>query len=1395
MTLQDQYIPQSADEWLEWIAEQEARTLRVYIEDPDRLIADYRREKQISRGYQGREILELLQNANDAASEINIRGKVRIELRKEGLIIANTGRPFTTGGVNSLRITDLSPKLRQKVKLIGQKGLGFRSVLNWSRQPYITSGSLRLLFSDAKLRNLCYYLMNQNTKIAELLAAEKTTADDAILPALPFPIALDGDTDYLREKPVHHQIIAGRCEELRREFDTVIGMPFDSEGILLLAQGELYELQPEILLFAESIESITLALPGKQEKFWEVSGEDRRNLTICGASETKRTYDIYRERKNIPPELLSESTPGEYEVVIAVPLVDSPQGPSLLFSFFPTNVQFPFPVVCHATFELDSNRKYPEEGQLNAFIYGRIAGLLASVAESRDTSSNRWLKAATVARTQDYDTSLLRVQFGERLLQAVKQKNIIPTIHGEFKSPSSVVRIKAGNLSWLPLQGFSDVCLPAASGSTQTLMRELGVIELSSDLLRERLNALRFSSIDERASIVAGLIIEGITPRDPAPSLLIDSLGNVIPVDERIYFYPDKEQKQYDRPNWLKLHFLNDGLRLKLGGILRITERRELRQKLDVYEIQEYALANIASAIAVDARKQMDVDPKQQAQYQQEMFIALHLLFTENEEPPKLPETTGIPLPTQAGSFADSRTLYFSDGYADNGKLLAALYQHRLDLLIGSPQEIGLDGNDIHTLYFLKWLGVSGWPRIQEVSSIDGTFVSYVLDKVTYPMQNERYYRGKKSDFQRPSLRKVKSIDSLKDILNADPGAVLTWLAIDARASEWTRPAMDNGELWDHPYNAQYLRRFTTLIPSYIRWKIQYTAWLPTALGTALEPYKCMLGERGLEKLLPPPANIDHPLFDIYHINARLKRNAFENAGVMPDISHLDPEQIYQILSQLPKLDPQGKHARTFYRNLLERIDTDAMKWPEVPDSFIRTAAMWGVGPQGECYYPVRELLHADAEDFPQIVCQHLILADLPKRVGTQKVRRLFGIEPIDRNKINQTIRRAVELPESKDIQVQFQRTKPYLFYLRNVRSKQTSDIQALEALEVVLCSTVEVNIEYEEVRLSSTFERHLQWTIEDGRAYILYAESVRPSLESDLLADTIGAIVASLFNLAQGGDFARLIRCAAHERKDLLKRILGESEIPGFDKIQSDFDQALRGFTIEISEKEEKQGEGVSSKTEEAPKPNPPSERVITDTGVGTLTSTKTEHTPSPEPKKRSVIISATPGKHKPGSMIGLRKVIDPNVCEKRIIEFEELETRVARIYSHITGYNGPRCDVLSFDSKENLEAFRTSSDAGQPDLSRVARFIEVKGRSHENSPISLKGNELNAAKTYGERYYLYRLYLEGANKYVLLILQNPLNHPEVVEDVIDIYVSRATLERYDLVIENEEVDLHKES
>jgi len=96
-----------------------------------------------------------------------------------------------------------------------------------------------------------------------------------------------------------------------------------------------------------------------------------------------------------------------------------------LFSFFPTEVLFPYPVVCHATLELETNRKHPQDSSVNKFIIEETATLLARVAECQSNDTDLWCKARIVARTRDIDPLMVRFGFRERLLSEARDRNII----------------------------------------------------------------------------------------------------------------------------------------------------------------------------------------------------------------------------------------------------------------------------------------------------------------------------------------------------------------------------------------------------------------------------------------------------------------------------------------------------------------------------------------------------------------------------------------------------------------------------------------------------------------------------------------------------------------------------------------------------------------------------------------------------------------------------------------------------------------------------------------------------------------------------------------------------------------------------------------------------------
>ena len=126
--------------------------LNIIPNELDNLISVNNVEKRDVRGYHGREILELLQNADDAYQKLINSGEkpgckleINISFFNNILTVSNTGTFFDNDGVKAIVQGNNSPK---KGNFIGSKGTGFRSVLNWATSVQINSGDFHIQFSE-----------------------------------------------------------------------------------------------------------------------------------------------------------------------------------------------------------------------------------------------------------------------------------------------------------------------------------------------------------------------------------------------------------------------------------------------------------------------------------------------------------------------------------------------------------------------------------------------------------------------------------------------------------------------------------------------------------------------------------------------------------------------------------------------------------------------------------------------------------------------------------------------------------------------------------------------------------------------------------------------------------------------------------------------------------------------------------------------------------------------------------------------------------------------------------------------------------------------------------------------------------------------------------------------
>jgi hypothetical protein len=127
-----------------------AAVLDAWASSPTRFREDANTEEDLRLGgYADAWLVELAQNAADAARAAGVPGRLLVHLVGDELRVANTGVPLDAAGVAALASLRASTK-RDDPGAIGLFGVGFAAVLPLSAAPLITSAGGGVAFSAAR---------------------------------------------------------------------------------------------------------------------------------------------------------------------------------------------------------------------------------------------------------------------------------------------------------------------------------------------------------------------------------------------------------------------------------------------------------------------------------------------------------------------------------------------------------------------------------------------------------------------------------------------------------------------------------------------------------------------------------------------------------------------------------------------------------------------------------------------------------------------------------------------------------------------------------------------------------------------------------------------------------------------------------------------------------------------------------------------------------------------------------------------------------------------------------------------------------------------------------------------------------------------------------------------
>ncbi|WCN06901.1 sacsin N-terminal ATP-binding-like domain-containing protein [Streptomyces sp. M92] len=339
--------------------------LDAWATSPARFREDANAEEDlVLGGYRDRLVVELAQNAADAAARAGVPGRLRLTLRDGVLVAANTGAPLDAAGVESLSTLRASAKRDAGQGAVGRFGVGFAAVLAVTDEPAVVGRHGGVRWSLAEARGLA-----GDTALDSPGLGDEIRRRDGHVPLLRLPFPAEGSAP----------------------------SPYDTAVILPLRDTAAADLAERLLNAVD--DALLLALPGLEEVVVETGDETRTlsrrtegPLTVVEDSREGTTrWRTSVAHGPLTPDLLADRPVEErlrphWSVTWAVP-VDADGGPArprtspVLHAPTPSDEPLGVPALLIASYPLDSTRRHAARGPLTDFLTERAAdayaGLLA----------------------------------------------------------------------------------------------------------------------------------------------------------------------------------------------------------------------------------------------------------------------------------------------------------------------------------------------------------------------------------------------------------------------------------------------------------------------------------------------------------------------------------------------------------------------------------------------------------------------------------------------------------------------------------------------------------------------------------------------------------------------------------------------------------------------------------------------------------------------------------------------------------------------------------------------------------------------------------------------------------------------------------------------------------
>ncbi|MFB0629378.1 sacsin N-terminal ATP-binding-like domain-containing protein [Streptomyces sp. AB3(2024)] len=342
---------------------------------PARFREDANAEEDLALGgYRDRLVVELAQNAADAAARARVPGRLRLTLHPAGpdgpavLAAANTGAPLDATGVESLSTLRASAKREEARDSVGRFGVGFAAVLAVSDEPAVLGRHGGVRWSLAEAREMAREASAFSPGLGDELRRR-----DGHVPLLRLPLPAEGTAP--------------------EGYDTVVVLPLRDSAAEDLAQRLLSGVDDALLLTLPGLREIVVETPADGARTLYRRTEGPYTVIEDSASGTHRWRTVCHsgpiERELLADRPVEERLRPVWTVTWAVPVdadgaPERPRTAPVVHAPTPTDEPLGIPALLIASLPLDTARRHPAPGPLTDFLVARAADAYAELLGAWD---------------------------------------------------------------------------------------------------------------------------------------------------------------------------------------------------------------------------------------------------------------------------------------------------------------------------------------------------------------------------------------------------------------------------------------------------------------------------------------------------------------------------------------------------------------------------------------------------------------------------------------------------------------------------------------------------------------------------------------------------------------------------------------------------------------------------------------------------------------------------------------------------------------------------------------------------------------------------------------------------------------------------------------------------